>query len=71
MEFSFFRDEFVILASFAFFFSAGWAFFRLQLFRDYEVKLRHIQLIFAATFALSCSMFELIIFEIFDVLDRK
>lgn len=70
MEFEFVRDEIVILLSLVVFFGIGWFFFRTQLFRDYEVKLIQVELIFAATFALSCSMFELIIFEIMDVLDR-
>lgn len=38
-----------------------------MLFEDYEVKL-HIQALFSITFMLSLSMFELIIFEIVDVL---
>lgn len=40
-----------------------------QLFRDYEVEQnRLVQLIFSITFALSCTMFELIIMEIVGVL---
>uniref|UniRef100_A0A914Z1X3 Golgi pH regulator n=1 Tax=Panagrolaimus superbus TaxID=310955 RepID=A0A914Z1X3_9BILA len=42
-----------------------------QLFKDYEVHQRIVQMIFSVTFALSCTMFELIIFEILDVLDSR
>jgi len=42
-----------------------------QLFRDYEVHHHTVQLIFSVTFALSCIMFELIIFEILGVLDAS
>uniref|UniRef100_A0A914D791 Golgi pH regulator n=2 Tax=Acrobeloides nanus TaxID=290746 RepID=A0A914D791_9BILA len=41
-----------------------------QLFKDYEVHQRLAQFLFSITFALSCTMFELIIFEIMDILDR-
>jgi len=37
-------------------------------FQDYEVRNKKIQFLFACTFALSCSMFQLIIFEIVGVL---
>lgn len=53
------------------FFIVGWVFFVIQLFRDYEVRHRSVQLIFSVTFALSCTMFELIIFEIIGVLDSR
>jgi SNF family Na+-dependent transporter len=36
-----------------------------------QVRHRAVQLLFAATFTGSCSMFELIIFEILDVLDAE
>ena len=42
-----------------------------QLFRDYEVHHHRIQLIFSVTFALSCFMFELIIFEILGILELR
>ena len=53
------------------FFAGGWVFFMKQLFRDYEVHHHTVQLIFSVTFALSCIMFELIIFEILAILDTK
>jgi hypothetical protein len=62
-------------------------FFLKKLFRDYEVQLSKlivnltvgvfqvhhwlVLLIFSVTFALSCTMFELIIFEILGVLDSR
>lgn len=46
-------------------------FFVKQLFRDYEVHHLLVQLIFSITFALSCTMFELIIFEIIGYLDSR
>jgi hypothetical protein len=52
------------------FFLFGWFFFRSKLFKYYEVKRSLVQILFAITFTLSCSMFELIIFEILDVLER-
>lgn len=40
-----------------------------QLFKDYEVHNKHIIIAFSITFSLSCTMFELIIFEIISILD--
>lgn len=40
-----------------------------KLFKDYEIRSMGVQLVFSLTFALSCTMFELVIFEIMDVLD--
>jgi len=40
-----------------------------QLFKNYEVHHLLVQLIFSTTFALSCTLFELIIFEIIGVLE--
>ena len=53
------------------FFAFAWVFFMKKLFRDYEVRNVWVQLQFSLTFALSCTMFELIIFEIVGVLDLK
>ena len=46
-------------------------FFIKMLFKDYEIHHVLVQLIFAITFALSCTMFELIIFEILGFLDSR
>uniref|UniRef100_F1L1L3 Golgi pH regulator n=1 Tax=Ascaris suum TaxID=6253 RepID=F1L1L3_ASCSU len=62
-------DCVVMLLSQVLFFLLGWLFFMKQLFRDYEVHQRMVQILFSITFALSCTMFELIIFEILGVLE--
>ncbi|KAF7389188.1 hypothetical protein HZH66_010325 [Vespula vulgaris] len=67
----FLEDTFVILVTQVIFFLGGWIFFVKKLFRDYEVHHRLVQLIFSTTFSLSCTMFELIIFEIIRVLDSS
>nr|CAG4647933.1 EOG090X06XN [Moina brachiata]SVE93035.1 EOG090X06XN [Moina brachiata] len=66
---SVFEDTLTIIFSVVIFFAGGWVFFMKKLFRDYEVHHHTVQLIFSVTFALSCIMFELIIFEILGVLD--
>lgn len=53
------------------FFAGGWIFFVKQLFRNYEVRHISVQLIFSTTFALSLTMFELIIFEIIGLLESS
>ncbi|XP_071653237.1 Golgi pH regulator isoform X2 [Temnothorax longispinosus] len=67
----FIEDTIVILVTQVIFFLGGWVFFVKKLFRDYEVHHRLVQLIFSTTFSLSCTMFELIIFEIAGVLDSR
>jgi len=66
-----FEDWLVVLASQIVFFLVGWIFFVKMLFRDYELHHVQVQLIFCINFTLSCTMFELIIFEIADILDIK
>ncbi|CAD5230634.1 unnamed protein product [Bursaphelenchus okinawaensis] len=61
----------VIIVSQLAFFGLGWVFFMKQLFKDYEVHERYVQVIFSVMFALSCTMFELIIFEIVDVMQPQ
>ncbi|CAG2117221.1 unnamed protein product, partial [Medioppia subpectinata] len=53
------------------FFYMGWHFFVRLLFRDYEIHHLFVQIQFCVTFSLSCSMFELIIFEIVGILDTS
>ncbi|KAH8308644.1 hypothetical protein KR059_000101, partial [Drosophila kikkawai] len=53
------------------FFAGGWLFFNRELFKHYEIRHISVQLIFSSTFALSITMFELIIFEIIDVLESS
>ncbi|CAF4061017.1 unnamed protein product, partial [Rotaria sordida] len=57
-------DTIVVTISQIAFFVGGWLFFFRQLCRNYDVRNRIVILSFALTFALSCTMFELIIFEI-------
>lgn len=66
---SFLFDSIVVFGSEAIFFGFGWIFFIWKLFKDYEVHHVVVQLIFSVTFSLSCAMFELIIFEILDLLE--
>jgi len=65
------QDTSLLLATQFIFFVFGWVFFMAKLFRDYEVRQTAVQLAFSFTFSLSCVMFELVIFEILDVLDRR
>lgn len=61
-------DTIVVTISQIVFFVGGWVFFVRQLCRNYDVRNRIVILAFALTFALSCTMFELIIFEILALL---
>jgi len=63
------NDTITVLSSQVVFFLVGWIFFVKMLFKDYELHHILVQLIFCVNFTLSCTMFELIIFEISDVLD--
>uniref|UniRef100_A0A3Q3H2C8 G protein-coupled receptor 89B n=1 Tax=Kryptolebias marmoratus TaxID=37003 RepID=A0A3Q3H2C8_KRYMA len=45
--------------------------FMRQLFKDYEVRQYVVQVVFSVTFAFSCTMFELIIFEILGALSSS
>lgn len=72
MEFDFgwlVTDCLAILISQAFFFTIGWVFFMKKLFGNYEVQNLTVQILFSITFSLSCTLFELIIFEILDFLN--
>jgi hypothetical protein len=74
-----FLDLLIIVLSFLTFFTVGWLFFSRRLFADYvshnnisnvasRIRLYAVQFYFSYTLAISCSMFELIIFEIADIL---
>lgn len=65
------QQETILILTQIGFFIFGWFFFRAKLFKDYEVKRILVQILFSITFTLSCGMFELTIFEILDILDRK
>ena len=62
-------DSMTVLATQLVFFVIGWIFFVKKLFKDYELRHYFVQLIFCVNFTLSCTMFELIIFEIIDMLE--
>lgn len=64
-----FQDSVIIAVSQLLFLTSGWLFFTKHLFRDYEIHNPPVQMFFSLTFSLSCTMFELIIFEIADILD--
>ncbi|KJE95176.1 hypothetical protein CAOG_05654 [Capsaspora owczarzaki ATCC 30864] len=66
-----FVNTLAVFASYVLFYVFGGYFFVSQLFKDYEVRNSLVQQIYAVTFAISCAMFELIIFEILDILDRS
>lgn len=61
----------VVWGSQLLFFGVGWVFVMEKLFRDYEVRTPLVRVVFAATFAACCTLFEMIIFEIGDVLDAR
>ncbi|KAJ3034240.1 Golgi pH regulator B, partial [Rhizophlyctis rosea] len=48
----------------------GWVYLLEKLFADYEVRNKTVGIVFSATFAASCTLFEMVIFEIGDVLDQ-
>ncbi|XP_005184121.1 Golgi pH regulator [Musca domestica] len=68
---AFLEDTTIVFVSQVLFFAGGWIFFVKQLFKNYEIRHISVQLIFSVTFALSLTMFELIIFEILGVLDSS
>lgn len=67
----FIGDTFIIVISQIFFFLGGWIFFLRKLFKDYEVQQMTVVTVFSFTFSLSCLMFELVTFEILDVLESS
>ncbi|XP_035507468.1 Golgi pH regulator isoform X3 [Scophthalmus maximus] len=68
---SFLVDSVIMFTSQVLFFGFGWLFFMRQLFKDYEVRQYVVQVVFSVTFAFSCTMFELIIFEILGALSSN
>ncbi|KAK7882490.1 hypothetical protein WMY93_028664 [Mugilogobius chulae] len=68
---SFLVDSVIMFTSQVLFFGFGWLFFMRQLFKDYEVRQYVVQVVFSVTFAFSCTMFELIIFEILGALSSS
>ncbi|KAL7983521.1 hypothetical protein Chor_000397 [Crotalus horridus] len=68
---SFLIDSSIMVVSQVLFFGFGWLFFMRRLFKDYEVRQYVVQVVFSVTFAFSCTMFELIIFEILGILSSS
>ncbi|XP_078258333.1 Golgi pH regulator isoform X2 [Rhinoraja longicauda] len=68
---SFVVDSVIMFSSQILFFGFGWLFFMRQLFKDYEVRQYVVQIVFSVMFAFSCTMFELIIFEILGLLNSS
>ena len=64
-------DVCLVLFSFVCFLLLGGLFFVRKLLSEYELKTRWVAGVFCFTFSLSCSMFELIIFEILGVLSAE
>lgn len=67
---SYLADVFLVITTQILFFASGWLFFVRKISGEYKVKNVLVLSIFAATFSLSCTLFELIIFEILDILNR-
>uniref|UniRef100_A0AC35UF82 Golgi pH regulator n=1 Tax=Rhabditophanes sp. KR3021 TaxID=114890 RepID=A0AC35UF82_9BILA len=59
----------IILGSPILFLIGGFIFCREKMFEEYKFNHKITQVLFAITFSLSCTMFELIIFEILDILN--
>lgn len=68
---SFLMDSVIMVTTQVLFFGFGWLFFMRQLFKDYEVQQHIVQVVFSITFSFSCTMFELIIFEILGTLSSS
>ena len=64
-------DVVILMLTQGIFFSFGWLFFEVKLFRDYEVQGRVPSFLFSLTFSLSLGMFLLILFEILDILETE
>ncbi|KAG9285769.1 hypothetical protein G9A89_013194 [Geosiphon pyriformis] len=74
--FTFIYNALILFGSQLLFFAFGWIFLVKKLLKDYESSTdRHdvqlVQAVFSLTFSNSCALFELVIFEIMDVMDRE
>ena len=64
-------DLVVLGGTFALFFALGLYFFHRLLLKDYEAPSRIPSILFSVSLAISCIMFELVIFEIVDTLEDE
>eukprot|EP01084_Bolivina_argentea_P170833 295997_1 len=60
-------DWVVFSITFSSFFISAWIFFYSFLFRNYEVHYKTIQFLFTLILSISCSMYQIIIFEILNI----
>jgi golgi pH regulator len=65
------QDLGIVLTTSGGFFAFAWFFFARHVFKNFEITSRIPLVLFASMFTLSCNMFELVIFEILDVTDRR
>ncbi|ORX45040.1 hypothetical protein BCR36DRAFT_333798 [Piromyces finnis] len=66
--FSLLYSGILLLILFVVYYIIGHLFFENKLYTDYEVKNNFVRMLFSLVFAGSCSLFELVIFEITDIL---
>jgi len=66
--FSLLYSGIILLTLFIIYYIIGHLFFENKLYTDYEVKNNLVRVLFSLVFAGSCSLFELVIFEITDIL---
>ncbi|KAG4089136.1 Abscisic acid G-protein coupled receptor-domain-containing protein [Neocallimastix lanati (nom. inval.)] len=66
--FSLLYSGIILSTLFIVYYIIGHLFFENKLYTDYEVKNNFVRMLFSLVFAESCSLFELVIFEITDVL---
>jgi hypothetical protein len=60
----------IVVATSCLYFSFAWLYFAARLFKNFDIQSKWPMIFFATTFAIACSMFQLIIFEILGILDE-
>eukprot|EP00898_Chlorokybus_atmophyticus_P004678 jgi/Chlat1/5210/Chrsp33S00395 len=61
----------IVALSLGAFFACGWVFLNKKLYGDYEQKQLPVQILFCTTFALSCNLLQLVLFEILGILSTR
>jgi len=69
--FSLLYSGIILIVLFVIYYIIGHLFFENKLYTDYEVKNNFVRMLFSLVFAGSCSLFELVIFEITDILGLR